>query len=142
MADGNDLEKLLSEVEREELEAPERLKARIHAWALRLQGYSVADIAEDLGVTNQTAYNHLEWAQKNLPSAHRSAEDFIRTSIDRLEVQYRQLSIGRELGSEMAHRVSAALVDQQAKMLGVYTMKLDVKAEVKYVIDGVDMDQV
>jgi Putative ATPase subunit of terminase (gpP-like). len=121
---------------------PKIFKTRVKAWMLRLQGYQPAEIATACRIELPTVYKYLRWARDNLPSAIDGAEDFIRVSYDRLEIQYRQLERGRAEGNELAHRVSVSIIDQQAKLLGIYTMKLDLTAKVNYAIEGVDMGQV
>jgi hypothetical protein len=44
----------------------------------------------------------------------------MRLSIERLEEQYLQLEEGRKAEDAQAHRVSLAIIDQEAKLLGVH----------------------
>lgn len=132
---------ILAELDKEMAEQPARFKLCVEAYKKRLQGYQVVDIADALQISVPTAYRYIEWAQANLPVAHRNIDEFIRTSVDRLEIQYSQLDQGRILADPIAHRVSAALLDQQAKLLGAYTVKIEHSGKVEYLVDGVDMEQ-
>lgn len=125
----------------QELEQARGLNARrVRAWRLRLAGYSILDIAEELGVSVGTAHADLKWAMANLTSAYESAEAFRHLSIPQLEEQYRRLL---EMGTESSHRVALAVKDMQAKLLGAYApTKVDATVKTQYQIVGVDTEQI
>lgn len=132
---------VLAELDAEMANRPERVRKCIEAYKKRLQGYSLWDIAEGMSLSMSTVSRYLEWANENLPVAYCNIDEFIRTSVERLEIQYSQLNKDRMLGDLVAHRVSAAILDQQAKLLGAYTVKIEHSGQVEYVIEGVDMDK-
>lgn len=119
--------------------AEEFAKKSAHAWSLRLKGYNLTHIGEEMGVSFPTAQKYVEWAMENIPSVIESAEDFKRVALDRIEAWVAALEPQRAEGDVMAYRVSQSLLDQQAKILGVYTQRLDVSAHLTYSVEGVDM---
>lgn len=137
-----DLEEMLAQLAIEEQEFPEQTKRRIEAWRLRIQGYSAGEVAKKQKVSLAMIYKDWEWGKTHLPVAMANAEDFKHVSLERLEQQYRQLSAARNRADDSAHRVSLAILETQAKILGVLSNKVDVSGNLKYEIVGVDLDQV
>jgi hypothetical protein len=126
---------------------------RAKAWKLRVDGYSVQDIAAELNVSHGTAHADVRWCLDNLPAAYESAEDFRRVALPRLDDQYRRLTAGRtviiegepvvESPTETAMRVAQSALDLQAKLLGAYApSKVDGSVVVKYELAGVDTDDI
>ncbi len=124
------------ELERAELEGGDKFKERVNAWRLRLVGYSMIDIAEELGISVGTAHADVHWAQEHLASAYESAEAFRRVSLPQLDQQYRELLAMR---TETAHRVAMGVKDLQAKLLGAYApTRIDANIKTQYEIVDVN----
>lgn len=119
------------------LAAGELTVRRAKAWKLRILGYSIHDIAEELNVAVSTAHADVRWCLDNYPPAYETAEDFRRVSLLQLDRQYRMLMDGRlkydedgqpVLGAdgkqmrdepnESAQRVAMGVKELAAKMLG------------------------
>lgn len=130
----------------------EKMLERTKAWKLRVTGYNIQDIAEELGISVGTAHADVRWCLDNLPAAYESAEDFRRVALPRLDEQYRRLTAGRtitiegepvyEPPTETAMRVAQSALDLQAKLLGAYApSRIDGSVTVKTVLAGVDVDE-
>lgn len=124
------------------------LKRRIEVWKLRIKGYTLLDIAERLGVSYGTAQGDYRWALENIPPAFASREEFMRLSLQRLEWQVKMLGqtlerLQAEGEDDIAtHRTILAVQDMQAKLLGAYTVNVDVSTRVNHIYEGVDVDKV
>lgn len=126
---------------------------RARAWKLRVDGYSVQDIAAELKVSHGTAHGDIKWCIKNLPAAYESAADFRHVALPRLDEMYRRLTTGRtivvddvvvnESPTETAMRVALATLDLQAKLLGAHAAtKVDIESKtVHYVVEDPDSEQ-
>lgn len=113
-------------------------KRRLTCWKLRVQGYTPLEIADLIGVHFTTVYNDIKWCQENVPSAIEGGKELLRVSLERLEVQYRQLAQMRENGDTDAQRLSISIIEAQSKLMGLYTARLELR-QVNYTIEGVDM---
>lgn len=150
------MDQALDKVEIEILDAEDMITLRrCRAWKLRLMGYGIEHIAEELRVSHGTAQADVRWALDHLPSAYESAEDFRRITLKQLDDQFRRLTQEREIidnetgrviklpPTETAERVALANKDLQAKLLGAYApSKVDGSVVVKYSLAGVDVDDV
>ena len=126
---------------------------RAKAWKLRVDGYSVQDIAAELGISHGTAHADVQWCIKNLPAAYESAVDFRHVALPRLDEMYRRLTTGRtvvvddvvvhESPTETAMRVALSALDLQAKLLGAHAAtKVDIESKtVHYVVEDPDAEQ-
>jgi hypothetical protein len=113
---------------------------RYEAWRMRVQGYSAPAIAAQLGVSVVMAYKYLEWVKTEHPEI--VVQDFLQITLERIETQYLQLEPARLRNDVMAHRVSKELMDMEAKLLGMYTVKVEHSQKITFSVDGVDMDKV
>jgi hypothetical protein len=110
-------------------------RRRLTIWKLRIQGYTLVNIAEQLGISYGTAHADMQWCYKNAPMAYESAEEFRHIGIAQLEQQYQMLVTPRvildttetgdivervEAPSLMALKVAQSAKDMQAKLLGAY----------------------
>lgn len=112
---------------------------RVRAWRLRLSGYSIQDIADEMNCSVSTAHGYIKWAMENLPSAYTTAEEFRHVSLSQLEQQYKRLV---EMDTEGSVRVALQVKDMQAKLLGAYApTKVDATVKTQYQIVGVDTEQ-
>jgi hypothetical protein len=115
-------------------------KARWECYSKRLQGWSVAQLAEEQYCSPQLIYLYLQWCMEQLPALKDFMEEFTTLSLSRLDMQYRQLAIARAKGDVIAHKVSLDIIDQQAKLVGAHKMSVQVDNRVTYVLEGVDME--
>ncbi len=136
-----ELEDLIGRLEKIREKASEDYKKRWEAYSLRVQGFSVNQIAQQFGVSTQLIYVYWDWCSKQLPEVKEYLDDFVNISVQRLEAQYRQLAIARAKGDIIAHKVSADLIDQQGKLLGAHKMHVEVDTRVTYRLEGVNMDE-
>jgi hypothetical protein len=141
MADELDQTKALELFENAKADLPADYHKRVDAWKLRIQGYRPPDVAAAMGVSEVTVHAWFNWMRENYPLPIASLEDFMRLSISRLEEQYKQLEQGRKNQDPQAQRVSLAIIDQEAKLLGAHTTNVNVEGRVTYQIEGIDMDQ-
>ena len=130
-----------------------KMLERAKAWKLRVDGYSVQDIAAELGISVGTAHADVQWCIKNLPAAYESAVDFRHVALPRLDEMYRRLTTGRtvvvddvvvhESPTETAMRVALSALDLQAKLLGAHAAtKVDIESKtVHYVVEDPDAEQ-
>ena len=117
------------------------LVRRVRAWNLRLRGYSIQEIGEELRISIGSAHSDLKWCHENLPPAYETAEDFKRISLQQLDAQYRRVTSGRngEPPTDIAERVAIAIKDAQAKLLGAYApTRVDATVQTQYEIVGVE----
>lgn len=136
-------EKALAIVENAKARAPsEREQRKYDAYILRIRGYPVELIAEQMGVTRAMAYRYLEQVRRERPELQQVMSEFLLVSLDQLEYQYMQLDPGRSRGDVMAHKVSKELIELRAKLLGAFNVNLNVStaAPVMYQIVGVEDD--
>ena len=136
-----DLEKMINELEEAKQNYPPEERQRWDAFAMRLQGFSVQDIAMQYDKSVPLIYLYLDWCAKQLPKLKDYIQEFTVVSMQRLEVQYRQLGIARAKGDLLAHKVSLDIIDQQAKLAGAHKVSIEVDNRVTYVLEGVDMDK-
>lgn len=136
-----EIDVLINELEQIKTQASDKEKIRWDAWQLKIQGYSIDLIAQQLGKSTQTIYLYFEWCMRQLPHVKEQLEEFTRVTVLRLEAQYRQLAIARFKGDIMAHKVSLDILDQQGKLLGVHKMSVEIDNRVTYELVGVDMDK-
>lgn len=136
-----EIEDVIGKLEAIKQKASNDHKKRWEAYSLRVQGFSVSQIAEQFGVSTQLVYAYWDWCSKQQPDVKQYLDDFVNISVVRLEAQYRQLAIARAKGDIIAHKVSADLIDQQGKLLGAHKMHVDIDTKVTYKLEGVDMDQ-
>lgn len=130
-----------TELERVEREGNYKLIERVKAWQLRIKGYSIIDIADELGISVGTAHADVRWCIDHLPPAFETTEDFRRISLQQLEKQYERVTAGRngEPPTEIAERVGIAIKDLQAKILGALApTRIDSSIKLEYNITGVD----
>lgn len=136
-----EVEDLIAKLEKIKQRASADDKKRWEAYSLRIQGFSVNQIAQQYGVSTQLVYAYWDWCSRQLPEVKEYLDDFVNISVQRLEAQYRQLAIARAKGDIIAHKVSADLIDQQGKLLGAHKMHIDVDTKVTYKLEGVNMDE-
>lgn len=135
-----DLEKLIRQLEKVKKQYSHDEKQRWDMFAMRLQGFSVQDIAIEYERSVALIYAYLEWCTKQLPKLKDYMQEFTTISMQRLEAQYRQLAIARAKGDILAHKVSLDIIDQQAKLAGAHKVSIEVDNRVTYVLEGVDME--
>lgn len=110
-------------------------RRRMLVYRLRVMGYTLETIAEELNMSYGTAHGDLEWCFANLPPVFANAEDFRRVSVPQLEGMFEQLvtpqvvleqtdtgeTIQRlQMPSVQALRTAKEIKDTQAKLLGAY----------------------
>ena len=135
------LEKAIQELEKVKDASKGMEKIRWDVYSKRIQGWSVADLAVDYACSPQLIYAYLDWCHEQLPSLKDYLKEFTTLSLQRLDMQYRQLAIARAKGDLLAHKVSLDIVDQQAKLVGAHKISVQVDNRVTYVLEGVDMDE-
>lgn len=117
------------------------LRRRMTVYRLRLSGYTIHWIAEELNISGGTAHADMQWCYQNLPPAYANADEFRFISIGQLEQQYQRVMTPRvvlettetgetiervELPSLVAEKVARELKAEQAKLLGAYkTVSVD-----------------
>lgn len=132
---------LLQEAEAALQEADDpTLQRRILVWKKRLEGWSGHETAEQLGVSYVTVYADLKWCYANLPCSYGGADEVLRVSLERLEQMIRVMAPRRSEGDADAVRLTDQLIDRQAKLMGLYTARLELR-QVNYTIESVDLDQ-
>jgi DNA-directed RNA polymerase specialized sigma24 family protein len=134
-----------AELEKAEREGGYKLIERISAWKLRIQGYSIVDIAEELDIGIGTAHKDVKWCIANLPAAYETAEDFKHVSLEQLEKQYKRVMAGRdgEPPTEIAERVGVAIKELQARLLGALSpTRVDSSMKLEYNITGVKTEEI
>lgn len=110
-------------------------RRRLTVYRLRILGYTLETIAEEMNMSYETARLDLRWCFNNLPPVYANAEDFRRVSIPQLENIFQMLVTPRtvvqvlesgetlqhvELPSLQALKVAREVKDTQAKLLGAY----------------------
>lgn len=110
-------------------------RRRMIVYRLRVKGYTLETIAEEMNISVGTAYADLEWCFANLPPVFANAEDFRRVSVPQLEGMFEQLvtpqvvleqtetgeTVQRlQMPSVQALRTAKEIKDTQAKLLGAY----------------------
>jgi len=137
----DNLDKAIAELEKVKNESKGMEKIRWDCYSKRIQGWSVADLAEEYACSAQLIYLYLEWCQEQLPSLKDYLKEFTTLSLQRLDMQYRQLAIARAKGDIIAHKVSMDLIELQSKLTGTHKISVEVDNRVTYVLEGVDMEQ-
>lgn len=135
------IERALKRVDEDDYKAVERL----NTWKLRIQGYTIVDIAEELDIAVGTAHKNIQWCLKNLPAAFETVEDFKRIALSQLEKQYQRVTSERngEPPTEIAERVGVAIKELQAKILGALSpTKVDSSMRLEYNITGVKTEEI
>lgn len=136
-----EVEDLIQRLEAIKQKAAPDHKKRWEAYSLKIQGFTAPQIAEQFGLSLPLIYQYWNWCDMQLPEVKEMLEDFIKTSVQRLEAQYRQLAIARAKGDLFAHKVSLDIIAQQSKMLGADKLHVDVDTTVTYKLVGVDLDE-
>lgn len=114
-----------------------RYARRIGVWHLRLQGFVIFEIAKQLGLSTSVVHDDLNWCRQNLAVARDGIEELADLSLERLEMQYRQLAPLREMRNEAGHRLSLNIIDLQAKLMGLYKTRIEVSIP-NFTVNGVD----
>lgn len=136
-----EVEDLIQKLEKIKQKAEPDHKKRWEAYSLKIQGFTAPQIAESFGLSLPLIYQYWQWCDLQLPEVKELLEDFIKTSVQRLEAQYRQLAIARAKGDLFAHKVSLEIISQQSKMLGADKLHVDVDTTVTYKLVGVDLNE-
>lgn len=136
-----ELEQIIAQLEKVKEDARPDHKKRWEAWSLKIQGFSAQEIAARMEVSWQLIYTYWDWCGRQVPELKQIMQEFSELTISRLEAQYRQLAIARSRGDILAHKVSLDILDQEAKILGVHKVNVQVDSKVTYVLEGVDMDK-
>lgn len=118
---------------RESLETDNHIaQRRARVWKMRIMGYSVAEIAEELKCAFGTAHGDIKWCLKNYPPAYESADELRHVSLERLDAQYRRVLsprprydeqanvVGYDPPMERGELIAQRALDMMHKLLGAY----------------------
>jgi predicted transcriptional regulator len=136
-----DVQKELALVESaKEAETNADYRQRYDAWRMRIEGYPVTAIAQELGVSYVMVYSYLKWIRQEHPEI--VLDEFIDLSLERLDILLLRLAPGVKRGEVMAIRVSKEIIEAQMKLKGAYNVNHNVTAQVSFSVEGVDMGKV
>lgn len=113
---------------------------RARAWKLRISGYSLAEIAEELHYSTRGACEDIQWCQENYPPAYETVDDFRRASLATLDAQIKRLVKRLEQGdgTDTTEHVLQKAREQQARLLGAFMpMGLNADVIVRNVLENV-----
>lgn len=125
-------------------DASAKMRERLTAWSLRIKGYSIYNIADELHLSVGAVHADIKWCLANLPAAYESTESFRHMAMDALDEQLARLQSGRngEPPTDTAERVIVAIRDMQAKLLGAYApTKVDASVKTQYEVLGIEADK-